>query len=107
MPEVHGARAFRVPRAQFRAVGEALDRDVFRVLHVSFHPEHSSAAEQLAKGQEYLLRRQNPKWRDSTSAVIVIRPLVAPVSEPIHATTDDAALFELLCQVGGKMPVHA
>ncbi|GMV08004.1 MAG: hypothetical protein AMXMBFR53_42790 [Gemmatimonadota bacterium] len=38
------------------------------------------------------------------SRVIVVRPLRSPVSQPVEATTDDGALFELLAQVGGRMP---
>ena len=94
----------RVPRAQFSDVAEALSHgESLRILHLDF-VEHSSAEKSLRRMNEYLSRQQNPKWKDSTSRVIVIRPLVAPVSDPIQATTDDGALFELLAQVGGRMP---
>lgn len=32
-------------------------------------------------------------------------PVRSPVSEPIVAASDDGAIFELLCSVGGRMPV--
>jgi hypothetical protein len=41
-------------------------------------------------------------WRSRLWLVKPIRPRV--VSEPICARSDDAALFELLYQVGGRMP---
>jgi hypothetical protein len=104
-PDVNGAVVLRVPRAQLPTVEEHFD--ALRVLHVQFNPEYSSAHARLREMRTYLARRPNPRWKDSTSPLVIVRPLVAPVSEPIHATSDDAALFELLCQVGGRMPTGA
>ena len=101
-PLLRGAVAVRVPRAQLATVEAHFD--CLRVLHVQWNPDYGTEAEQLRKMRQSLRRRQNPKWKDSTSPLLIVRPLVAPVSEPIEATSDDAALFELLCQVGGKMP---
>ena len=101
-PEVTGAVALRVPRAQLATVAEHFDS--LRVLHVPFNPSCTTAADQLEYIGTRLRRRQNPKWRDATSRLIVIRPLVAPVSEPIAAGSDDAALFEFIHSSGGKMP---
>jgi hypothetical protein len=51
-----------------------------------------------------LRRRQNPHWKDETSPLLIIRPLVAAVSWPISAGSDEAAIFELVAQVGRRMP---
>jgi hypothetical protein len=45
-----------------------------------------------------LLRRQE------NTPLLIIRPLVSPVSQPISAASDDAAIFELLAQVGCGLP---
>lgn len=52
----------------------------------------------------YLTSGPARRGRDDTSPLIIFRELVAPVSEPIDANSDEAAIFELLCQVGGRMP---
>ena len=38
------------------------------------------------------------------SRLAVIRSGRSPVSEPVHASSDDAALFELIYSTGGRMP---
>ncbi len=58
----------------------------------------------LEKLEANLRARQKPAWKDATSPLLVVRSLVGPISEPILATSDDAALFELLARVGGRMP---
>lgn len=50
-------------------------------------------------------KRWGQRLRVWHSRLAVLRSHRESVSEPIHATTDDAALFELLHQVGGRMPV--
>ena len=58
----------------------------------------------LAFGQQ---RRVSPRQRTIYGA-ITGQPSVrrSTASEPIGATTDDAALFELLCQLRCRMPVR-
>lgn len=104
-PDVQGAVALRVPRAQLPTISEHFD-EAIRILHIHFRPdfEWSTAKGELGKMRSYLGRKQNPRWKDSTCPLIVIRPLVAPVTEPIEAASDDVAIFELLYSVGGRMP---
>ena len=97
-PAAVGARSMRVPRAQLMAVADHFD--TIRVLHLDFNPRYRTAAQTLERVQRYLWCRQNPKWRDDTSRLVVIRPLVAPVGQPVRASTDHEAIFELLYQVG-------
>ena len=41
-----------------------------------------------------------------TSPILVVRSFIEPVSEPIRASSNDGAIFELLKQTGGRMPGH-
>ncbi len=52
----------------------------------------------------YLNHKRARRGRDGTSPLIIFRELVAPVSEPIRATSDDAAIFELILSTGCGMP---
>jgi hypothetical protein len=49
--------------------------------------------------RSYLRNGKAQKGRDATSRILILRPLISPVSEPIQATSDDEAVFELLYQV--------
>lgn len=53
---------------------------------------------------KYLKNRRTREGDEYTTQLVVLRPLVAPVSEPVEAENDDAALFELLASAGGRMP---
>ena len=64
-PEVAGAVALRVPRAQLTTVEEHFDN--LRILHVQFNPSWTTAAEMLQDMRMSLRRGQAPKWKDSTS----------------------------------------
>ena len=81
--------------------------DSLRVLHVCWNPEYNTSERQLREMRKSLRRRQGPKWKDSTSPLLIVRPLVAPVSEPIEAGSDVGALFELLKATGCRMPEGA
>jgi len=50
-----------------------------------------------------LLDRRRHRGQDSGSPLWIVRPW-AVVTDTIEATTDDAAIFELVHQVGGRMP---
>lgn len=43
------------------------------------------------------------KWSDTTSPLYIIRPWRSPISAPIEAASDDAALFELVVSAGGRL----
>ena len=101
-PKVSGAVVVRVPRAQLATVEK--HRDCLWVLHVQFPPNYYTSAKALEDVRTFLRRRQSPKWNDATSPLIIIRPLVAPVSQPIEAKSDDGAIFEPLTAAGGKVP---
>jgi len=50
-------------------------------------------------------RRKWGRRKDGTTRFAILRrPRRSGISAPVRATSDDAALFELLAQVGGKMP---
>jgi hypothetical protein len=55
----------------------------------------------------YVGNPRSQQAKDDTGDLFILRPLHAPVSEPIRASTDDGAIFELLAQVGGRMPGEA
>lgn len=102
------APALPVPRAHLAAADAAMEDGSLRVIAVHKHAVwRDSDAEVIAQCRAKLTKPQRANWSDATSPLVIVRPLVAPVSEPIHATSDDAALFELLHQVGGRMPQEA
>jgi hypothetical protein len=110
LPKASGAAVLRVPRAHFAIVGQHFE-DSVGVLYVPHNPDPKyswlTAEARLGKLRAYL-GKQRKTWKDSTSPLFIIRPIRETLTEPIHATSDDAALFELLSQVGGRMPnVHA
>lgn len=85
----------RLPRAALRAVADGIGSTVELL---------EARRDTDMDGLRRSLRMSASRGKDSTSPLIIVRPLIAPVSEPIEATSDDAALFELLASVGGKMP---
>jgi len=95
MVDATGALVLRVPRSQLRTVEEHFDR--LRVAHTT-DPDGIGAARQR------LRRKSGPKAREDTGVLFLLRPLVSPVSRPVVAASDAGALFELLAQVGGRMP---
>lgn len=97
-PDLRGRR-IRVPRECLATVADALDH--FTVLELGKGPTWHHSVSDL----ERLLRTpQRANWRDATSPLLIVRPVEEEVSEPIFAGSDQAALFELLAQVGGRMP---
>lgn len=93
----------RVPRAQLAAADGGMEDGRLRPIHTS--KIGAWAPETVVRVcRTKLAKPQRPNWKDSTSPLIIVRPLVATVSAPIQATSDEAALFELLHQVGGRMP---
>lgn len=97
-PELRRLMVVRqIPRTAFAAIGEAQG---LRMV--------ATARDDM--GLEYLRRhaRMGKKGtHDHTSCLFVVRPRQSAVSAPIQATTAAGALFELLHQVGGKMPEEA
>lgn len=95
--DVKAGRALvrRIPRAQIRSVGLAYD-SLTLIRRCMRNPPDLV--------RRSLCRRQSPKWSDASSPLVIVRPLVAPVSSPIQAPSDAAALFELITQAGGRMP---
>lgn len=101
LPPIRG-QAIRLPRASFALVADNLD--AFRVLELARYGDGTMY--EMRHVEKTLRRRQQARYRDNTSPFVIVRSLVGPVSEPIIATSDDAALFELLAQVGGRMPTE-
>ena len=91
----------RLPRAEMSAFAKQVT--TLRFLGSSYRGDTKSAREEL---REYL-RRAGRRGRDDTSKILIVRPLVSPVSSPIHANNDAEAIFELLYQVsrGESEPV--
>lgn len=89
----------RVPRSVLGVVAGHLDSLI--VLERAVRGDSGTTPEDV---RARLMQPQRAGWQDKTSPLLVVRPLVSPVSEPIQAGTDDAALFELMCQAGGRMP---
>lgn len=54
--------------------------------------------------RRYLTNRTVLRGRRENSRLYRVRPYRSPVSQPIRAASDTAALFELLAQVGGRLP---
>jgi len=103
-PTASRAHVTQVPRAQLGTIGEHFD--TLKPISIFPHPTGGRLGA-LSRVRRYLGRAQRPSWRDDTSPLFVLRPMVSPVVEPIQARSDDAAIFELLCQVGGRMPEGA
>ena len=82
----------QVPRSSFTALATA---------DALLWVEGSGKEDDLRR---YLTNRSALRAADHTSPLYILRSLVSPVSEPIQSSTDDAAIFELLYQVGGLMP---
>ena len=95
-PEPAGTRGrrFRVPRSALATVADQLDSlDVLELSSCDYWTYS------VAKIERTLRTRQMPTWKDSTSPLLIVRPLVAPVSDPIEAASDAGAIFELLAQI--------
>jgi hypothetical protein len=88
-------RVIHVPRGSFADLEGQLEKLQFL--------EGGSDLDDLAR---YLSRARHPqcKGKDSTSPILIVRPLRSGVSEPIKASSDDAALFELVQSTGCQMP---
>lgn len=97
-PEPEGLRGWRqrVPRGCLRTAADHVG-GTLEVLETERNVD-------LAKLTKGLRMAGRPQWSDDTSPLLIVRPLIAPVSEPIQAGSDDVAIFELLYSVGGRMP---
>lgn len=100
----------RVPRAAYVALIEAQDRLVYADDSWS---DSWSGLPEFNPREEFFKRLASihKRWislgrkaEDATSKLLILRPLVEPVSQPLEAPTDDAAIFELLAEVGCRMP---
>jgi hypothetical protein len=102
-PHPPGLRGFfeRVPRTCLAAVADALDTDTLEVLELAQFAAWEHSVSELAAS---LRVTQQARWKDATSPLLIVRPRRSLVSEPVNAASDDAALFELLASVGGRMP---
>ena len=89
----------QVPRGQFPTIAEHLDCLV--EVESSYGP---NAASQTATLWKYLRHAAALRAADATSPILIIRPLHSPVGEPIEATSDESALFELIYSTGARMP---
>ena len=92
-PEVvGGAVTLRVPRSQLRIVDDHFGN--VQVLRVPFSPGSRTWESNLARDRESLRRPQRPNWSDDSSPLVIVRPLVSPVSSPIEAQSGAGAIFE-------------
>jgi len=101
--EPPGLRGYwkRVPRACLARVADALNPDTLEVLELARGKVWKHEVTALAAS---LRLTQQARWKDATSPLLIVRPRRSLVSEPVNAASDDAALFELLASVGGRMP---
>ncbi len=96
-------KVLRVPRSQLGKV--AANFDTLEVLEVS--TDGSGDRDFMVPViKKELATPQRRGWLDATSPLIVVRDLTEVASSAITADSDDAALFELLSQVGGRMPAR-
>lgn len=89
----------QIPRKGFPALAQGLAH--LRFLESSWRESPRVALRWLSS---YLNRKNVLRGRDDTSPFFVLRPFGTAVSEPIQAESDGAALFELLWQVGCRLP---
>ncbi len=101
-PRMVAAVAIRVPRAQLATVDAAIDVGAVRPIRIPSDRRLTTREARLDHARRALRRPQRPEWRDASSPLIIVRPLVSPVSEPIEADSDQGALFELLAQVSSN-----
>ncbi|HSW31885.1 MAG TPA: hypothetical protein VLH75_20545 [Longimicrobiales bacterium] len=99
------ANVFPVPRSQLAAAEAAIESQALREIGIVAQPSWGNRSP-MARIRAKLRKPQRPTWSDRTSPLLVVRPIAEHVSEPVVAATDDAALFELLHQVGGRMPTE-
>jgi hypothetical protein len=83
----------RLPRGQYQTVLN----NVSSLVNVALQRPREKFIQYLGNGAAR-------RGKDSTSPILIVRPLRSEVSEPIRASTDDAALFELIRSAGCQMP---
>lgn len=98
-PRMLAATAIRVPRAQLALVEAGISSGDVRPIRIPPDRRLTTREARLDYARRALRRPQRPEWLDASSPLIIVRPLVSPVSEPIEADSDEGALFELLGQV--------
>ena len=99
------ARVIPVPRAAFGAI-LAHGCENFECIISSWDERQAVAVRQLHKKLHHVHKRLQSSGRDpgnATSPLCLIRELREEVTAPIGAATDDAAIFELVAQAGGRL----
>lgn len=86
--QVSGA-IHRLPRTAYQTLSE----NVHALRYVE--GSYKASVEGL---RNYLSNGKAQRGRDDTSRVVILRPLVSEVSEPIRARSDNEAIFELMYQ---------
>jgi len=89
------------------AVVKQVPRNVFGDLRECFPLREIVGVYASARGADRIRRyiAMGSRGHDSTSRLFTLRWRRTRVSQPIAANSDQGALFELLSQVGGLMPV--
>ena len=87
---VEGTRPIRIPRSRLPVLADAVDRLEFVA------SSWTGATLDEVEGQ---FRSWARRGNEDTARVFILRPLRSPVSQPIHASNDAVAIFELLHQV--------
>lgn len=107
-----GFRVIRVPRDYYGQIAEHVDR-LEMVDHNPQPWDRDLPMDQRRRKMQGSLRMgyaQFKKGRVKAESApwMILRPLVSrSITEPIRATSDDHAIFELLSQVGCRMPGRA
>ncbi len=104
-PQLPDVRGGIVPLSleHYYQVRKHWDRDRSRTPIVDLTPAHfrvyTSASEIFLDKKKWGLRKE--PWR---TRVYVAKPLRRSVARQLVASSDEGAIFELLCRVGGRMP---
>lgn len=97
-----------VPRAAFGAVIRALDDGTLRPVEAADRVGGTDEEEVREIARAWLARsgggRRARTAKLETSPLRIVRDLWEPASAPVEAASDDGALFELLAQLGCRMP---
>lgn len=103
----HASHRYPLPRREYAAFRRAVEAGTVPVVSGGFEEGQPARPERGAERLlAYLAQPGARRGRDETSRIYVARPLRSPVSTVIAASSDDAALFELLAQVGGRLPAE-